>query len=138
MWPRFSADDRFLSVNIREGNLGLWEIGECNEYRTLAHTSALPTASCFNPTVFGDGQLLAVGVFGGVGVWELSSGRELAFLELPGINFTAPGPSGSLLTNGAAGLLRWDVTRDSSIPGHIKIGPRQKLAIPGSICDIAS
>ena len=137
MRPRFSADDRFLSVNIREGNLGLWEIGECNEYRTLAHTSALPTASCFNPTVFGDGQLLAVGVFGGVGVWELSSGRELAFLELPGINFTAPGPSGSLLTNGAAGLLHWDVTRDSSIPGHMKIGPPRKLSIAGSNGDIA-
>ena len=125
-------------MRIRENRLGFWEVAECKEYRTLAYTSAESTDPYYNPTVFGDGNLLAVGVYGGVGVWELSSGRELAFLALPGINFTARGPSGSLLTNGTAGLLRWDVTRDSSIPGHLKIGQPQELAIPGSICDIAS
>ena len=136
--PRFSANDHFLSTSRHENKVGLWEVAECNEYRTPTHQFARPNTPYFNPSVFGNGKLLAVGAYGGVGVWELSSGRELSFLALPGTNFTATGPSGSLLTNGSAGLLRWDVTRNSSIPGGLKIGPPLKLAIPGSICDVAS
>ncbi len=136
--PRFSTNDHFLSASHQGKKVGLWEVAECNEYRTPTHQFAQPNTPYFNPSVFGNGKLLAVGAYGGVGVWELSSGRELSFLALPGTNFTATGPSGSLLTNGSAGLLRWDVTPNSSIPGGLKIGPPLKLSIPGSRCDVAS
>jgi len=135
--PRFSADDRFLSASIRDDKLRIWEIAECAEYRTLVHTSADSQDPYYNPTVFGDGRLLAVGVLGGIGVWDLSSGRELHFLDLPGIGFTASEHSGTLLTNGVAGLLRWEVKRDSSSSSVFHVAPPQKLAVPGSVFDIA-
>ena len=57
------------------------------------------------------------GMDDGVGLWDLRSGKELAFLESPGTSFVLFEPSGALLTNGSAGLLRWPVQADAGVAG---------------------
>ena len=84
-----------------------------------------------------DGRLLAVGMFGGVGLWNLATGSELVFLELPGSNRVLFEPSGALLTNGSAGLLRWPVRVEPSAPELLRIGPPQKLPVPGTTLQMA-
>jgi Tetratricopeptide repeat/WD domain, G-beta repeat len=61
----------------------------------------------------------------------------LAFIPLPGCDFALFEPSGALLTNGSAGLLRWPVQGDPAAPGILRVGPPQQLAVPGPICHIA-
>jgi WD40 repeat protein len=74
----------------------------------------------------------------GVGLWDLTSGKELAFFELPGSNFVLFAPSGALLTNGSAGLRRWPVVKaEPATQGLLRIGPPQKLSVPGPICHVA-
>ena len=137
MVPRFSSDDRFLGVAIRGDKLGVWEVAECAEYRTLVHTPPAVSETYYNPSVCADGRLLAVGLYGGMGLWELSSGRELHFLESPGINFVASERSGALLSNSPAGMLRWAFIAETSDANKMQAGPPVRLSIPGSSGDIA-
>jgi WD40 repeat protein len=135
---RFSPDDRHLTVNnLLAGKLGRWEIAAGPEYRTMATTSAGITVPFFSPSVHRDGRLLAAGLHGGVGLWDLVGGRELFFIPLPGATNALFEPTGSLLTNGPAGLLRWAVRPDPATPGGVRLGPPEKLAVPGSIYDLA-
>jgi WD40 repeat protein len=46
-------------------------------------------------------------------------------------------PSGALLTNGSAGLLRWPVQTEPTKPGLLRMGPPHKLSVPGPICHVA-
>ncbi len=135
--PHFSADDRLLSGNVRDGKLGLWEVAAGGEYRTLLRTAAAGKGQYLITSIRSDGRLLAVAMTDGVGLWELPSGKELSFLESPGTNYVLFEPSGALLTNGASGLLRWPVQADPAAPGLLGIGPPHKLAIPGPICHVA-
>src|SRR5262249_43257910 len=43
-------------------------------------------------------------------------------------------PSGALLTNGPTGLFRWPVFEDPAAVGEWRIGPPEKLPLPGSDC----
>jgi serine/threonine protein kinase/WD40 repeat protein len=135
--PRFSADNRFLGGDVRDGKLALWEIAASREYQTLAQTSMPNGELYFNPSVHRDGKLLAVGMYGGVGLWDLQNGRELGFLEAPGVNFICFESSGTLLANSPEGLLRWPIESNSTAPGELRIGPPEKLSIPGSDYDVA-
>jgi tetratricopeptide (TPR) repeat protein len=76
-------------------------------------------------------------MYGGVGLWDLTSGKELPFLKLPGINLVLFEPTGSLLTNGTAGLLRWPVQSEPASAGLLRIGPPHKLSVPGTTLQIA-
>ncbi len=134
--PRFSPDDRLLSGDVRDGKLGLWEVAAGGEYRTLLRAVGAGLGYQ-NATIRFDGRLLAIGMHGGVGLWDLTSGRELDFLRLPGINLALFEPSGALLTNGPAGLLRWPVQAEPATPELLRIGPPYKLSVPGSVCNIS-
>ena len=135
--PCFSADDRFLGVDVRDGKLGLWELACSREYQTFAQTSLAAGQQFFNPSVHRNGRLLAAGMWGGVGLWDLSNGRELGFLSLPGVGHICFEPSGSLLTNGEAGLLRWPISAES-LAGKMRVGPPpERLSIPGSYFEVA-
>src|SRR5208282_3358908 len=107
------------------------------EYRTLVRASATGEGSYHCPAISSDGRLLAVGMWDGVGMWDLASGKELAFLESEGSNYVLFEASGALLTNGSAGLLRWPVQADAASPGLLRIGPPRKLSVPGPICHVA-
>jgi serine/threonine protein kinase/WD40 repeat protein len=134
--PRFSPDDRLLAGDRSDDKLGLWVVAAGGEYRTLSRTPAAGDVY-FQPTVHRDGRLLAVGMREGVGFWDLNSGLELAFIPAPGDNHALFEPSGSLLTNGPAGLLRWPVRLEPSASGPAGIGPPRRLSVPGSMFDIA-
>jgi len=135
---RFSPDGRHLAIHINGGNLGLWEIAAGREYRTLAIKAEITQKPFFHPSIHREGRLLAVGLYGGVGLWDLASGSELRSISLPGDNYAMFEPSGSLLTNCPAGLFRWTVQADQLQAGCLKLGPPEKLSMPGSIYDLAS
>ena len=133
----FDHDDRLLAYDRRDGKLGLWEFAAGREYRTLVHAAAAGKATSHCPSIRSDGRLLAVGMADGFGLWDLQTGNELAFIESPGTNYVLFEPSGDLLTNGSAGLFRWPVQSDKASPGLLRIGPPQKLSVPGPICHVA-
>jgi eukaryotic-like serine/threonine-protein kinase len=138
--PRFSPDDCFLAGDCRDGQLGLWEVAAGREYRTLVRAAAAGKGIYRTTAIRADGRLLAVGTGmpDGVGMWDLTSGRELAFLKLPGINWPLfVEPSGALLTNGSAGLLRWPIQAEPASPALLRLGPPQKLSVPGSGAQVA-
>ncbi len=135
--PRFSSDDRLLTGDVRDGKLGFWEVTAGGEYRTLVRAEAGGGRDYQITSVHPDGRLLAVAMRDGIGFWDLMSGKELAFLESPGSDFVLFEPSGALLTSGVAGLLRWPVQADLTALGLLRIGPPQKLSVPGRICHIA-
>ena len=84
------------------------------------------------PAIRSDGRVLAVGMHDGVGLWDLHSGKELAFLESPGTSFVLFEPSGALLTNGICRSLTLAGRRRSrSSPGLLRIGPPHILSVPG-------
>ena len=70
-----------------DGKLGLWEVAAGGEYRTLVRAAAAGKGYYDHPAIRSDGRLLAVGMRDGVGLWDLHSGKELAFLESPGTYF---------------------------------------------------
>jgi WD40 repeat protein len=75
--------------------------------------------------------LLAVGMADGLGLWDLASGSELAFLPIDegsgGVTDVRFEPSGALLTAGYSGLMRWPVRADSQPPDRLRVGPAERL-----------
>ncbi len=136
--PRFSPDDRLLSADLRDRKIALWEITSCREYRTLLRAAADDKGIYEYSTIRSDGRVLAVAMHNcGVGLWDLPGGAEMAFLPVPGCDFALFEPSGALLTNGSAGLLRWPVQGDPAAPGLLRVGPPHQLPVPGPICHVA-
>jgi eukaryotic-like serine/threonine-protein kinase len=138
--PRFSPDDRLLSGDIGHRKLRLWEVSACREYRTLVLASTAGQLEYQITAIRPDGRLLAVGTFEGVGLWDLATGKEFEFLKSSGSTAVLfePSPSGALLTNGSAGLLRWPAKVEPDSPGVLRIGPPRKLSIPGPIVNVAA
>jgi eukaryotic-like serine/threonine-protein kinase len=136
-FPRFGPDDRLLAAEVRGSDLGLLEVATSREYRTLVRAAAAGKGIYANASNRFDGRLLAVAMRGGVGLWDVKSGKEVAFLDLPGNAFVLFEPSGSLLTNASDGLLRWPVRFEPGLPLSLRLGPPCKLAVPGSGCEVA-
>src|SRR5262249_45550003 len=135
--PRFGPDDRLLAAEVSEGVVRLWEVATRREYRTMVRAAAAGQGIYCNATTRPGGRLLAVAMEGGVGIWDLKSGSEVAFLDLPDNSFALFEPSGSLLTNGPSGLLRWPVRAEPESPRSLRLGPPSRLALPGSDCAVA-
>jgi serine/threonine protein kinase/WD40 repeat protein/tetratricopeptide (TPR) repeat protein len=83
-----------------------------------------------------DGRILAVGTDRGVILWDLARRAELGFLPIGMAWHSAFEPSGDLITNGSAGVLRWPV-RDDPTSGELRIGPPGSLLSTGTNCSIA-
>ncbi len=123
----FSPDDRLLAVSIDDNKLRLLQVALASGYRTLVREPLLDKGGYSVCAASPKDRLLAVGVTGGVGLWDLHSGAPLAFLELVRHAFVLFEPSGTLLTSGGEGLLRWPIQRDLAEPGMLRIGPPQKF-----------
>jgi WD40 repeat protein len=81
---------------------------------------------------------LAAGLQDGFGLWDLPSGKPLAFVRqrwTPGVSFE---PDGALLTYGQDGLLRWPVCADPAAPGLLRIGPPRLLSLFGDAGNVSS
>jgi serine/threonine protein kinase/WD40 repeat protein/Flp pilus assembly protein TadD len=133
----FSPDDHLLAAEVIGNKLRIWEVTTGRGYRTLVRDPILGKTECFTTAIDRDGRLLVVGTKDGFGLWDLKSNEELRFIRLPGINHVLFEPSGALLTNGEVGLLRWPFKVDAASPGLVRVGPPQKLPLPGTPNQIA-
>jgi serine/threonine protein kinase/WD40 repeat protein len=131
--PVFSQDGRIF---IQQGSeVRPYQVEPALEYTTLGYPSAL-TLDYSQSSIHPDGRILALGTDHGVILWDVARKAELGFLPIGNAWHSRFLPSGDLLTNGSAGVLRWTVQRDPS-SGAIRIGPPRLLPLRGSHCGIA-
>jgi WD40 repeat protein/Flp pilus assembly protein TadD len=123
-----TPDGRLFYYASAGSKLRLVECVPGDAHRTLVRDLRAEKGKAYEfPSLHPDGRLLAVGMESGVGLWDLPSGREVAFLEIGETRTVAFEPSGNLLTFGQAGLLRWPARADSSESGRLRLGPPQRL-----------
>jgi serine/threonine protein kinase/WD40 repeat protein len=132
IYPEFSREGHIVVEH--EDQLIQYQVEPALEYRSLAHTSSSPI-EYQSPSLRCDGRLLAVGADRCVVLWDLARGTELAVLPIGNAWHLRFEPSGDLLTNGAAGVLRWPVRLDPA-RGEFGIGPPRRLPLPTSILGI--
>jgi WD40 repeat protein/tRNA A-37 threonylcarbamoyl transferase component Bud32 len=126
----FSADDRFLAGDRRDGQVALWEIDRGLEYRTLVWTEGTNRAFNFGqPTVSPDGRWVAVATNVGIGLWELSSGRQRAVIPCGRGTSAGFERSGAVISAGPDGPRRWPVS--IAADGSPVVGPPEPLPLPG-------
>src|SRR5262249_18731293 len=85
-----------------------------------------------------NGRWLALAMSDGARIWDLSSGRQLAWLPIKqtgGVRFE---PSGALLTNGVSGWWRWPVHTEAETGSRLRIGPPDRLPVPGLFMTISA
>jgi serine/threonine protein kinase/WD40 repeat protein len=138
---RFSRDDRRLAGGVRDGKLGVWEVADGREYRTLVR-KALPEKDEYSSVaVHPEGRLLAAAMSEGFGLWDLGAGTEIVFIAArnSGNNRVLFEPSGALLTLGPTGLFRWPVrksgpeafaSKGNQVAGQLVVGPPEPLPLP--------
>src|SRR5262249_55777757 len=129
---RFDASGTRLAgaVERQGGKLGIWRIGEGRDYRTFVHSAPLKQLGYSSVAVHPDGQLLAAAIYKlGVGLWDLSSGRQLDFLPVPDTkNIHVPfDRTGALYTKSWAGTHRWPVHVAGNSTSSLSVGPPQTL-----------
>jgi tetratricopeptide (TPR) repeat protein/WD40 repeat protein len=128
---RFDHSGRRLAaarVGARQEQIGLWSVADAREYRALLHDHPGPYSD--RPAVHPGGCLAAQVFTDGLALFDLESGRELAFVKLPKEEFAGNvcfDGAGNLLTNRFAGLFRWPVRPDPARPGRLTIGPPERL-----------
>jgi serine/threonine protein kinase/WD40 repeat protein/tetratricopeptide (TPR) repeat protein len=130
--PNFGPDGCIV-VSLG-GKMTMYRVDPALEYGSLVHASNAPL-DYQRPSLRNDGRLLAVGTDRGVALWDLARGTEPAFLPIGNAWHLMFEPSGDLLTNGRAGLLRWPVRLDTE-RGEFRIGPPRRLPLPASIMSI--
>ncbi len=129
----FSHDGRIF---IGQGNeFSACQVDPAVEYTSLVYAAKEPLDHG-RPSVHRDGRILAVGTDRGVELWDLARKAELGFLTIGNAWHSTFEPSGDLLTNGDAGILRWPVQADRA-SGTTRIGPPQSLSPRGTHCEIA-
>jgi eukaryotic-like serine/threonine-protein kinase len=129
---RFSRDDRRLAGSIESDRLGIWQVGDGRECRTLVRQSMSGDKAYLNASVSPDNKLLAVCVGDGVSVWDLNLGNELQFLPLrrPRFAHFEPAPRAALLIGDDSTTFRWPIHDDENGSGLICLGPPVALALP--------
>ena len=129
---RFDRDDRRLAGSVEGDRLGIWQVGDGRECRTLVRQSMSADKTYLGASVSPDNRLLAVCVGDGVSVWDLDSGNELGFLPLKRPRFAhfEPAPRAALLIGDDCTTFRWPLHADDAEPGLIRIGPPEALALP--------
>jgi WD40 repeat protein len=128
----FSPDDRRLGSRVNGTRVQILEVAAGREYRTVVHDPILSRGFYERTAVSRDGRLLAAGLQDGFGLWDLPSGKPLAFVRqgwTPGVLFES---DRSLLTYGVDGLMRWPACVDPAAPGLLRIGPPQMLSSVGA------
>jgi eukaryotic-like serine/threonine-protein kinase len=136
LWRKFRRDgERILLVGK---TAQIWEVADGREYRTFVDESRGGKQEPYDCSVSPDGRIVAAGMKDGTRIWDLSSGRELAYLPT-GFTYKALfHPSGDLLTCGdqGGGLLRWPIRIDPEHPGTLRVGPAETL-LRGRVARVA-
>jgi WD40 repeat protein len=142
MWERTHFDESRLVAVLHEwwkdGAGPLTRVEPGRAYRTLVAGASIGGARDYKEcSLHPAGRLLAVGTNQGVGLLDLASGSERAFL--PGATWCVLfEPGGSLLTSGASGLLRWPVRANPQAPRHLRVGPPERIPVKLPVgCNVA-
>jgi WD40 repeat protein len=123
-----ALDGRLFACQFAGTKIGLREYVPSQVFRTFVRDLRADKHKKYNtPAVHPDGRLLAVSMESGVGLWDLASGRELAFLDLGGTESAAFDATGTLWTYGHKGLLRWPVRAAAGAAGRLTIGPPETI-----------
>src|SRR5262249_53690407 len=75
--PRFDRDDRRLAGFVKDGRIGIWQVADGREYRTLTDPALPADGGFFSATISPDGRLLAAVMRDGIGFWDLDTGAPL-------------------------------------------------------------
>ena len=113
----FSLDDRTLASAVAGETTKLLDVAHDTGYRRLAGSPVLPR--CWNVDFSPDGRLAVTSATGGVGFWDIMSGREFGFM------FTTECRAAYFQTNGglsvvaatASGIYRWPLQIQSTTGG---------------------
>jgi len=129
---KFSASARWLgAVHRAGGQVQLLEVTPPREYRTIVSSLGAGQGEYVCCAVSPDNQLLAVGMGDGVRLWNPSSHRELAFLEIGITLSVAFTPDNrTLLTCGTNGVKRWPIARDGADAAELSLGPPRDFRLP--------
>ncbi len=137
-WPssiedmHFSRDGRACGYAEVAGKVRLLEVEAGPEYRTLAGRTPAVRADYYRADI-GDDNLLAVGMGEGLRLWDLGSGRELAFLPIgltTSVGFISVHGHRSLLTCGESGLQRWPIVDHGGTPRRLRIESPHGIRLP--------
>jgi WD40 repeat protein len=133
--PRFGPDDRLLAAGANYYKPSLWEVAPSRTYSTLVCDPVLGKSGYVTSAVHPKGRLLAAGMANGLGFWDCRTGAALDFVPLQGVWVWHVGfdTSGALLTEGLGGPYRWPVRPDPAAPEQLRIGPPQRLPLPGTL-----
>ncbi len=128
----FSRDGTVCGFAVLDRQARLMEVADGREYRTLISSLGAGKGEYREGDISADG-LLAVGMDDGVRLWELATGRELAFLpdrRTDSVSFVSRGDGRELLTCGFGGLRRWPISADPQAPLKLRIGPPRDVKLP--------
>ncbi len=137
-WPssiedmHFSRDGRACGYAEVAGKARLLEVEAGPEYRTLAARTPAVRADYYRADI-GDDNLLAIGMGEGLRLWDLGSGRELAFLPIgltTSVGFISVNGHRSLLTCGDSGLQCWPIADHGGTPRRLSIELPHSIPLP--------
>jgi serine/threonine protein kinase/WD40 repeat protein len=114
------------------GRARLVEVADGREYRTLVSTPGSGRGKLREGDI-DIGGLLAVGTDDGTRLWDLATGREVAFLPIgwtDSVSFVSGPDRRELITCGHSGLRRWPLRNDSETPGRLRLGPPTTVRLP--------
>jgi WD40 repeat protein/tetratricopeptide (TPR) repeat protein len=127
-------------VGPREEMIGLWSVADAREYRALIHDGPGDSEPDYVlPAIHPEGRLLAQRFRNGLALFDLETGRELAFLEGPdGGQLPWFDGTGTLLTTALSGVFRWPVRHDPARADRLVVGPPEQLPFHRGIHPIAA
>jgi eukaryotic-like serine/threonine-protein kinase len=139
--PQFSADGRLLAAIMEDEKLHIVEVAGGNEYQTLVANPLRGVRSCETISISSDGRWIAAGGLWETALWDLSTGRELAFQEGSSFNYVAfdnasPRAAGkerreALLVMRDSGLVRVPIVGGED-DGEVRLGPAESWGVPAS------
>jgi serine/threonine protein kinase/WD40 repeat protein len=132
-WISFSREGRWAGViSPSPFQAQLWGIVPSQEYRTFLNTFRDGKSMSAEGDISPDGTLLALAASDGVRLWDVASGREVAWLRLgdtTAVLFRADGRE--LLTCGPGdGLRRWGIVTSTEPEGGLELGPFHRIELP--------
>jgi serine/threonine protein kinase/WD40 repeat protein/Tfp pilus assembly protein PilF len=123
----FSDHDRWLGLGVFGADVGRWEVAIPREYRSLHGHPREAVVSSLD--VSPDGRLLASAGNDGVRIWELATGKAVAFLPTGAMESVIFDRAGRfLITGGSLGVHRWPIRREANQAGTwLRLGPAQAI-----------